>query len=154
MRQRDCSSRVSSVDNLSANPDAFGASTPRWPGTMSQSTNHRSISGQLRSFAKKMRREPTDAEATMWRLLRDRRLAPFKFRRQVPFRNYILDFVCFEQRPVIEIDGSQHASSNVDATRDSLLRSEGFAVLRYWNNDVLQQRSAILEDILEKLSQQ
>ncbi len=90
----------------------------------------------------------------MWRLLRDRRLAPFKFRRQVPFRNYILDFVCFEQRLVIEIDGSQHASSNVDATRDSLLRSEGFAVLRYWNNDVLQQRSAILEDILEKLSQQ
>jgi len=116
--------------------------------------HHRPTAKRIRNFAKKMRREPTDAEATMWRLLRDRRLAPFKFRRQVPFRNYILDFVCFEQRLVIEIDGSQHAGSNADATRDSLLRSEGVAVLRYWNNDVLQQRSAILEDILEKLSQQ
>ena len=111
------------------------------------------MSGQLRNFAKKMRREPTEAEAAMWRLLRDRRLAPFKFRRQVPFRNYILDFVCFAQRLFVEIDGSQHGESNADATRDNLLKSEGFAVLRYWNNDVLQQRSAILEDILEKLSQ-
>jgi very-short-patch-repair endonuclease len=119
---------------------------------MSQSTNHRPISSQLRNFAKKMRREPTDAEATMWQLLRDRRLAPFKFRRQVPFQGYILDFVCFEQRLVIEIDGSQHAESNADATRDSLLRREGFAVIRYWNHDVLQRRSAILEDILQKLS--
>ena len=101
-----------------------------------------------------MRREPTDAEAAMWRLLRDRRLAPFKFRRQVPFRSYILDFVCFEQRLIIEIDGSQHAESNTDAARDSLLRREGCAVARYWNHDVLQQRSAILEDILEKLSKQ
>jgi very-short-patch-repair endonuclease len=51
-----------------------------------------------------MRREPTDAEAAMWRLLRDRRLAAFKFRRQVPFQSYILDFVCFEQRLVVEVD--------------------------------------------------
>jgi very-short-patch-repair endonuclease len=121
---------------------------------MSQSMNHRPISSQLRKFAKKMRREPTDAEAMMWRLLRDRRLAPFKFRRQVPFRGYILDFVCFEQRLVVEIDGSQHAESNADAARDNLLRCEGFAVVRYWNHDVLQQRSAILEDILQKLGEQ
>jgi very-short-patch-repair endonuclease len=56
-----------------------------------------------------MRREPTDAEARMWKLLRDHRLANIKFRRQVPFRSFILDFVCFERRLVIEIDGSQHA---------------------------------------------
>jgi very-short-patch-repair endonuclease len=60
---------------------------------MSQSPHHRPTANHIRNFAKKMRRAPTDAEAAMWRLLRDRRLAPFKFRRQVPFQNYILDFV-------------------------------------------------------------
>jgi very-short-patch-repair endonuclease len=121
---------------------------------MSQGPSHRPISNRIRGFAKAMRREPTDAEATMWRLLRDRRLAPFKFRRQVPFQSYILDFVCFERRLVIEIDGGQHSESAADAARDSLLRREGFIVVRYWNNDVLQQRSAILADILQKLSEQ
>lgn len=55
-----------------------------------------------------MRHEPADAEAAMWRLLRHRQLSAFKFRRQVPFNTYILDFVCFEKRLVIEIDGGQH----------------------------------------------
>jgi len=99
-----------------------------------------------------MRREPTDAEAAMWRLLRDRRLSAFKFRRQVPFKNYILDFVCFEKRLVIEIDGSQHLDSQTDLARAAALASEGFETARYWNNDVLQQPVAVLEDILAKLS--
>jgi very-short-patch-repair endonuclease len=100
-----------------------------------------------------MRREPTDAEARMWKLLRDHRLANFKFRRQVPFQNFILDFVCFERRLVIEIDGSQHSSSERDTTRDVALMAEGFSVVRYWNNDVLRQPAAVLEDILTKLSE-
>jgi len=99
-----------------------------------------------------MRHEPTDAEGAMWRLLRDRRLSAFKFRRQVPFRNYILDFVCFEKRLVIEIDGSQHSDSQSDVLRAAALASEGFETARYWNNDVLQQPVAVLEDILAKLS--
>jgi very-short-patch-repair endonuclease len=98
-----------------------------------------------------MRRDPTDAEAAMWRLLRDRRLAVFKFRRQVPFQNFILDFVCFERRIVIEIDGSQHASSGRDTNRDTFLLAEWFQIARYWNNDVLQRPSAVLEDILARL---
>jgi very-short-patch-repair endonuclease len=100
-----------------------------------------------------MRREPTDAETAMWRLLRDRRLARFKFRRQVPFQNFILDFVCFEKRIVIEIDGSQHASSERDAVRETALMAEGFRTERYWNNDVLQRPSSVLEDILAKLAE-
>ena len=100
-----------------------------------------------------MRREPTDAEAAMWRLLRDRRLARFKFRRQVPFQKFILDFVCFEKHVVIEIDGSQHAASERDAARDSILMAEGFQIERYWNNDVLRQPSAVLKDILAKLAE-
>ena len=105
---------------------------------------------RIRTFAKNMRQEPTDAEAAMWRLLRNRRLAVFKFRRQVPFQSFILDF---EQRLIIEIDGSQHASSARDAARDAILTAEGFRIERYWNNDVLQRPSAILEDILAKLAE-
>lgn len=88
----------------------------------------------------------------MWRLLRERQLSAFKFRRQVPFKNYILDFVCFEKRLVIEIDGSQHAESQSDATRDATLAAEGFQTARYWNNDVLKQPTSVLEDILAKLA--
>jgi very-short-patch-repair endonuclease len=96
-----------------------------------------------------MRRGATDA--AMWLLLRDRRLSKVKFRRQVPFRNYILDFVCLERRLVIEIDGGQHADSKRDEKRDAVLASEGFQVIRYWNNDVLRQRNAVLEDLFAKL---
>jgi very-short-patch-repair endonuclease len=99
-----------------------------------------------------MRREPTDAKAKMWRLLRDRRLAEFKFRRQVPFQNFILDFVCFEKRLVVEIDGSQHADSERDTAREAVLLAQGFRIARYWNNDVLQRPAAVLEDILANLS--
>jgi very-short-patch-repair endonuclease len=102
-----------------------------------------------------MRREPTDAEAAMWRLLRDRRPVGFEFRRQVPFQSLILDFVCFEKRTIIEIDGSQHASSERDTARDAVLMAEGFRIARYWNrywnNDVLLQPLAVLEDILARL---
>ena len=120
---------------------------------MPQTPSHRSTTKRIRDFAKAMRREPTDAEMRIWKLLRDRRLAQFKFRRQVPFQSFILDFVCFEHRLVIEIDGSQHASSEHDAARDAALSSEGFRVARYWNNDVLQQPAAVLEDILAKLAE-
>jgi very-short-patch-repair endonuclease len=117
-----------------------------------QTPNHRATDKRIRDFAKGMRHEPTDAEARIWRLLRDRRLSQFKFRRQVPFQNFILDFVCFDQRLVIEVDGSQHASSERDLARDAALAAEGFQIARYWNNDVLQQPTAVLEDILAKLS--
>jgi very-short-patch-repair endonuclease len=100
-----------------------------------------------------MRREPTDAETAMWRLLRDRRLPQFKFRRQAPFQNLILDFVCFEKRGIVEVDGSQHAGSERDTAREAILAAEGFRVVRYWNNDVLQQPTAVLEDILAKLAE-
>ncbi|MES2197836.1 MAG: DUF559 domain-containing protein [Pseudomonadota bacterium] len=100
-----------------------------------------------------MRREPTDAEARMWRLLRDRRFQLFKFRRQVPFQNLILDFVCFDKRFIVEIDGGQHADSQRDMARDAFLATEGFRIARYWNNDVLQQPTAVLEDILAKLAE-
>jgi very-short-patch-repair endonuclease len=121
-------------------------------GLVPQEPSHRPVPKRLRQFAKNMRHEPTDAEAAMWRLLRDRRLSAYKIRRQVPFRSYILDFVCFEKRLVIEIDGSQHAESRSDAARDAALSEEGFSIVRYWNNDVLQQPASVLEDVLAKLA--
>ena len=128
---------------------------PKAPGEgfVPQTPHHRPTAKRICNFAKRMRREPTDAEAAMWRLLRDRRLALFKFRRQVPFQSFILDFVCFEKRIIIEIDGSQHALSKTDTARDAVLMAEGFRIARYWNNDVLQQATAVLEDILAKLAE-
>jgi very-short-patch-repair endonuclease len=120
-------------------------------GFVPQAPHHRPTAKRIRNFAKTMRRERTDAEAAMWRLLRHRRLALFKFRRQVPFRSFILDFVGFEKQILIEIDGSQHASSERDTARDAVLTTEGYRIARYWNNDVLQQPSSVLEDILAKL---
>jgi very-short-patch-repair endonuclease len=120
-------------------------------GFVPHTPHHRPTAKRIRIFAKKMRREPTDAEAIMWRLLRDRRLELVKFRRQVPFQSFILDFVCFERRLIIEIDGSQHADSTRDMAREAVLIAEGFQIARYWNNDVLQQPVAVLEDILAKL---
>ena len=99
-----------------------------------------------------MRSGATDAEMAMWRLLRHRRLAGFKFRRQAPFENYILDFVCFDRKIVIEIDGSQHFESARDKKRDAALRNASFRVLRYWSNDVLQRSASVLEDIFAHLS--
>ena len=74
----------------------------------------------------------------VWFALRDRRFASWKFRRQAPFDHYILDFVCFDARVVIEIDGGQHDErAEYDARRTAHLERCGFKVLRFWNNEVL-----------------
>ena len=100
-------------------------------GFAPQSPHHRPTAKRIRTFAKKMRSDPTDAEAKMWRLLRGRRFQLFKFRRQVPFQNLILDFVCFDKRFIVEIDGSQHADSKRDMARNAFLAAEGFRIARY-----------------------
>jgi very-short-patch-repair endonuclease len=87
----------------------------------------------------------------MWQLLRNRRLAAFKFRRQAPFQKYILDFVCFDNKIIVEVDGSQHFESQRDKQRTAELISAGFQVVRYWNNDVLQQPESVLEDLFSRL---
>tara|TARA_R110002020_G_scaffold36426_1_gene109528 strand:- start:306 stop:617 length:312 start_codon:yes stop_codon:yes gene_type:complete len=94
-----------------------------------------------------MRRQPTEAEAKLWHLLRNRRLADFKFRRQVPVGPYIPDFVCFAARLIIEADGGQHAESLRDVKRDAELARRGFRVLRLWNNDILDRPDAVLDAI-------
>jgi very-short-patch-repair endonuclease len=88
----------------------------------------------------------------LWRHLRDRRLAGFKFRRQSPIGRYIVDFVCFEAKVILELDGSQHAEeaqAERDCVRDEWLGSQGFEVLRFWNTEVIKNVSGVLMKIRE-----
>jgi very-short-patch-repair endonuclease len=62
----------------------------------------------------------------------------FKFRRQVPIDDFIVDFVCFEQKLIIEIDGGQHLDNKKDLIRDAKLKALGYRMLRFWNNEIIK----------------
>ena len=106
----------------------------------------------LQERAREMRLNPTDAEKRLWSMLRDRRVPAFKFKRQFVIDPYIVDFICFERRLIVEADGSQHAESEYDQRRDRFLRSEGFSVLRFWNNDVLQSPAGVFDAVYAALT--
>ncbi len=110
-----------------------------------------SLHGKLQSFAKAMRKEPTDAERALWRIVRGKRLEGFKFRRQQPLGRYIVDIVCLERRLVVEADGGQHHENTDDAARDAWLAGEGFRVLRFWNHEILRTPQMIEDTILRDL---
>lgn len=102
--------------------------------------------------ARRLRRESTDAEQVLWRLLRNRQLAGWKFRRQVPIGRYIVDFVCFEKRLIVEIDGGRHQQqADHDDKRTRWLASEGFRVIRFWNNEVLGETAAVQQAVPTEL---
>jgi very-short-patch-repair endonuclease len=110
----------------------------------------RPVPPDLLRHAREMRGEATDAETLMWYLLRNRRLADAKFRRQHPIGRYIVDFFCKEYRLVVELDGGQHRDQQTyDARRDAFLREQGLSVLRFWNNDVLGETEGVLQQIWE-----
>ena len=106
---------------------------------------------ELLARAKWMRANPTDAEKALWQILRAKRLAGYKFKRQVVLDWYIADFVNFEQRLIVEADGSQHAESEYDKRRDAYLVSLDFRVLRFWNNEILQNAPGVHQAILAAL---
>ena len=101
--------------------------------------------GELRKRAKTMRSAPTDAEHRLWQILRAHRFVGFKFRREVPIEHYIADFVCFNTRLIVEVDGGQHADNDRDAKRDAFLASQGFRILRIWNNDLFTNENGVAE---------
>ncbi|MCZ8093869.1 MAG: DUF559 domain-containing protein [Acidovorax sp.] len=101
-----------------------------------------------RQFTKNLRQNMTDAKQLLWRHLRAHRMDGQKFRRQQPLGPYIVDFVHFAQRLIVEADGGQHAA------RDAWLQSQGFRVLRFWNNDILLRTDAVLEAIWTALHAQ
>ena len=109
------------------------------------------LSDNITKIAKNLRKKSTDAERKLWAHLRAKRLEGYKFRRQEPIGNYVVDFVCFENRVVIEIDGSQHQiEKNKDLKRDRWLKEQGFKVLRVWNNEVLMNIEGVLQVIMER----
>jgi very-short-patch-repair endonuclease len=106
----------------------------------------------LIKVARKLRSRMTDAERKLWFALKDRRFEAFKFRRQVPVGPYIADFLCFESRLIVEVDGGQHAESVRDVERDAWLSQNAFRVVRFWNNDVLQNLEGVLTSLATELN--
>jgi very-short-patch-repair endonuclease len=103
-------------------------------------------------IARGLRRRATDAERLLWRHLRNRQIAGVEFRRQKPNGPFIVDFVAMEHRLVVEIDGGQHARMTAaDRLRSVTLENAGYRVIRFWNNDVLQNIDGVLERIREAL---
>lgn len=102
--------------------------------------------------ARRLRRNETEEEYRLWSELRNRNLNGHKFARQVPLGPYVVDFLCREQRLVVEIDGFHHADSKADACRTQWLNRNGYAVLRSWNHEITRERRAVLDTILAALS--
>jgi very-short-patch-repair endonuclease len=105
----------------------------------------------LTQLAKNLRTHATEAERILWRHLRGHRFANIKFRRQHPIENYIVDFVCFKLKLIIELDGSQHFASSYDRQRDLRLTNSGFKILRFWNNEIFENLEGILDRIYEEI---
>ncbi|MHB1205193.1 MAG: endonuclease domain-containing protein [Rhodospirillaceae bacterium] len=103
-------------------------------------------------IARKLRRTPTDPEKRFWAAIRARQLNGAKFRRQYPIGAFIADFVCLEARLVVEIDGGQHNESSKDAARTAALEAAGYRVMRFWNNDVLNNLAGVLETLSAALT--
>jgi very-short-patch-repair endonuclease len=102
--------------------------------------------------ARTLRLNQTEAEQRLWYYLRAHRFMGLKFKRQKPIGNYIVDFICLSPKLVIEIDGSQHAEqADYDHCRDAWLRVQGFLVLRFWNNEVLNETEGVLESIRQAI---
>ena len=100
--------------------------------------------------AKKSRRTQTDAESLFWHKVRNRQMG-YKFRRQAPIGIYTVDFLCIELKLVIEIDGSQHAENKKDEIRTEFLNGLGYKVIRFWNNEVLEDIEGVLSTLRNML---
>jgi very-short-patch-repair endonuclease len=108
----------------------------------------------LKDLARKLRKNSTDAEQKLWQFLRNRQISGYKFRRQVVIEPYIVDFVCFEKKLVVELDGGQHLlQKNEDKLREEYFKKKGYSILRFWNDGVLLKTENVTEhiyNILEK----
>ncbi len=101
--------------------------------------------------ARKFRADDTEPEYRMWGELRNRRLNGHKFSRQIPIGPYIVDFICRGALLILELDGGQHSGSARDDVRTQFLNDQGYSVLRFWNDEVLRERRAVLDTILAAL---
>ena len=108
------------------------------------------MANKLIPFAKSLRKRTTDTEQLLWRHLRAKHFGGLKFRRQEPIGTYIVDFVCFEKKIIVELDGGQHAQPEEmqnDSMRDQWFEAQRYKVLRFWDNEVLTNTQGVLEMI-------
>ncbi len=120
----------------------------RGQGEGSLHPRNRSLVG----IAKRLRTRLTDVEKKLWYRLRNRQFYGFKFRRQYPIGGYVVDFICTEAKLIIELDGGQHAlQSSRDHARDTWLHGEGYRVLRFWNNELVENLEGVLISIQSAL---
>ncbi|RWX79416.1 endonuclease domain-containing protein [Neorhizobium lilium] len=138
----------------------FSPTGRRWPEGPDEGVRRMSAdditkrsSGKTKQ-ARRLRRNETEEEYRLWSELRNRLLNGYKFSRQVPLGPYVADFLCREQKLVIEVDGFQHAQSRNDEVRTRWLNAKGYAVLRFWNHEITHERRAVLDTILAALSGQ
>jgi very-short-patch-repair endonuclease len=103
------------------------------------------------AVARKLRKQQTPAEQKLWGLLRSSQLAGYKFRRQFPIGNYIVDFACFRHHLVVEADGGQHADNAADDVRTAEIEGQGWRLVRFWNNEIMQNSDGGLLSILSEL---
>lgn len=112
---------------------------------------HELVPRRNRTNAKRMRRVMTDAELKLWNQVRAHRLMGLGFRRQMPIAGFIVDFACPDHRLIVELDGSQHgddAEAMRDVSRTTKLESEGWTVVRFWNDDVLNDIDGVCSHIV------
>jgi very-short-patch-repair endonuclease len=135
--------------------EGWGGGVAAWGFSMTEQKGPTwKTSSKLRSNARALRKNSTDAERILWSELRDHRLLGAGFRRQVPVANYIADFVCHSALLVIELDGGQHFSNRAeqaDARRTAVIEAKGFHILRFNNQDVIKNRTGVLETIAAAL---
>ncbi len=124
---------------------------PLCPGLMhSAGMPHTDRTTSAQDRARRLRKEMTPSELSLWKELRGSRLG-VRFRRQEPIGPYIVDFICRPERLVVEADGDHHESSGHDQRRDAFLRSKGYRVLRFWNEDVAKYPDWVLTQIREAI---
>src|SRR4029079_3989420 len=134
----------------SPSPGGGGSASEASRGGVTSVTSQTSINKFRRATARRLRANQTGAEIALWRHLRQLETKGTHFRRQVPIGAYVADFACLASRLVIELDGSHHAEGTTkahDNTRTKWLESEGYRVLRFWNNDLTENLDGVLEMI-------
>ena len=112
----------------------------------------KSSTDTIRDRARQLRRDQTAVESKLWFRLRARQLAGAKFRRQYPIGPFIADFCCMEHGLVVELDGSQHVEQEAaDRRRSAFLTRQGYRVIRFWDNEVIEDIEAVLQRIMDEL---
>ena len=109
---------------------------------------------KLTPIAKKLRTNQTEAEKLLWSRLRAKQMEGRKFRRQEPIGSYIVDFICYEKKLVIELDGGQHMepeNATKDKVRDEWLQAQGYCVMRFWDGDVFKNLAGVLVTVRASL---